>query len=132
MTSPLLVIADDDAHMRSLVRDTLHPEYPDAIELPDGRALFWQLMRASFGVNARDLVVVTDIRMPTYSGLEVLDAWRAQGDHVPIVVITAFPDEKIRGRVGVLDATLLAKPFTRAQLRLAVREAVRRAKGAAA
>jgi len=62
----------------------------------------------------------------------VLDAWRAQGDHVPIVVITAFPDEKIRGRVGVLDATLLAKPFTRAQLRLAVREAVRRAKGAAA
>lgn len=126
MTSPTLVIADDDANMRALVRHTLSEELPDAIEVTDGRELFWHLMRASFGVagHARDLVIVTDVRMPAYSGLDVLDAWHQSNDHGPIVVITAFPDDRVRNRVARLRGSLLAKPFTRAQLRAAVREAL--------
>jgi len=130
MTSPTLVIADDDADMRALVRDVLRPEYPEAIELADGRQLFWHLMRASFGVTGtkRDIVIVTDLKMPTYSGLEVLDAWHDPTSATPMIVITAFPDETVRKRARMLDATLLAKPFSRAQLREAVRETVRRAR----
>jgi len=127
MTSPTLVIADDDADMRALVRDVLRPEFPEAIEVVDGRQLFWHLMRASFGARmTRDLVIVTDLKMPTYSGLDVLDAWHDPSSATPMVVITAFPDDAVRRRASRLDATLLAKPFTRAQLRDAVREAVRR------
>ena len=125
MTAPLLVIADDDANMRTIVREALRPEYPDAIEVADGRELFWQLLRASFrvGIADRDLVIVTDIRMPAYSGLDVLDAWHDSNQVVPVVVITSFPDHAIENRVARLQAQLLAKPFTRGQLRHAVREA---------
>lgn len=127
MNAPTLVIADDDADMRALVRDVLRPEFPEAIEVADGRQLFWQLMRSSFGLaGTREIVIVTDLKMPTYSGLDVLDAWHDPQAASPMVVITAFPDEAVRRRAGRLAATLLAKPFSRAQLREAVREAVRR------
>jgi DNA-binding response OmpR family regulator len=131
VTAPLLVIADDDRDMRALVRDWLRPEFPDALEVADGRDLFWQLLRASFGIGIgdRELVIVADIRMPAYSGLDVLDAWCDAGQPVPIVVITAFPDEWVRHRVARLDAQLLAKPFSRGQLREAVRAAASRARG---
>ncbi|HET9992780.1 MAG TPA: response regulator [Kofleriaceae bacterium] len=127
----MLVIADDDADMRALVRDVLRSEFPEAIEVADGRQLFWQLMRSSFGVagTSRDLVIVTDLRMPTYSGLDVLDAWHDPATASPMVVITAFPDDTARQRARRLDAALLAKPFSRAQLREAVRDAVRRTRG---
>jgi CheY-like chemotaxis protein len=133
VNTPLLLIADDDANMRTLVRETLRPEYPDAIELVDGRELFWQLMRASFGVGVggRELVIVADVRMPTYSGLEVLDAWQDDRRDVPIVVITSFPDDAVRERVQQLDALLVAKPFSRAALRHAVRDAAGRARRSA-
>ena len=126
MNDPLLVIADDDADMRTLVRSTLHAEYPDALEVGDGRDLFWQLVRHSFarrGQELRELVIVADVRMPAYNGLEVLDAWQDIDDETPIVVITSFPDDEVRERVARLGATLLAKPFTRAHLRAAVTEA---------
>lgn len=130
MNAPMLVIADDDADMRALVRDVLRPEFPEAIEVEDGRQLFWQLMRASFRVGStRELVIVTDLKMPSYSGLDVLDAWHDPKAASPMVVITAFPDDAVRRRAGKLAATVLAKPFSRAQLRDAVREAVRRTRG---
>lgn len=126
MTEPLLVIADDDADMRSLVRSTLHRDYPDALEVADGRDLFWQLVRHSFaprGKELRELVIVADVRMPAYNGLDVLDAWQDTDDSAPIVVITSFPDDDVRERVEALGATLLPKPFTRAHLRAAVQAA---------
>lgn len=128
MNAPTLVIADDDPDMRALVREVLRSEFPEAIEVADGRQLFWHLMRSSFGVAGtnRDIVIVTDLKMPTYSGLEVLDAWHDPAAATPMVVITAFPDHAARKRASKLDAMLLAKPFSRAQLREAVREAVRR------
>ena len=135
MTAPLLVIADDDPNMRTVVREALRAEYPDAIEVADGRELFWQLLRASFrvGLGDRELVIVTDIRMPAYNGLDVLDAWHDENQEVPIVVITSFPDAAVEHRVARLQAQLLAKPFTRGQLRHAVHEATEttRAKEAA-
>ncbi|MGE5181639.1 MAG: response regulator [Acidobacteriota bacterium] len=130
MTRPTLVIADDDANMRALVRETLRGELPDAIEAADGRELFWQLLRSSYGVagHARDLVIVADVRMPAYSGLDVLDAWHQEHARSPIVMITAFPDDRVRARAARLAAAVVAKPFSRAQLQVAVSDALRRAR----
>ena len=127
-----LLIADDDAGMRALVRSTLAPDLPDAIEASDGRELFWHLMRASFGVGAREdkLVLVVDVRMPAYNGLDVLESWHDRKRDVPIIVITSFPDERTRKRVARLSATLVEKPFARATLRQAVLDATKRAREA--
>jgi CheY-like chemotaxis protein len=117
--------------MRSLVRATLAADFPDVIELASGRDLFWHLLRtsiASVRAPARPMLVVADVRMPGYTGLEVIDAWQNPERDVPFVVITSFPDEGVRARVAELGATLVTKPFTRAALRDGVRDARRRAR----
>lgn len=129
--SPTLIIADDNSDMRTLVRSTLRRDYPDVIEAADGRQLFWQLLRTSFvssGKTPSQLVVIADVFMPTYNGLDVLDAWHDRGSNVPVIVITAFPDDRVRARVRKIGGILLPKPFTRTSLRDAVAEAARRSR----
>ncbi|MEO6775391.1 MAG: response regulator [Kofleriaceae bacterium] len=126
---PTLIIADDNADMRNLVRSTLHRDFPDVIEAADGRQLYWQLLRSSIAPTVRaqpKFVVVADVCMPSFSGLDVLDAWHDGSALVPAVVITSFPDDEVRERVRQLGGILLAKPFTRTSLRDAVAEAARR------
>lgn len=127
---PTLIIADDNSAMRTLVRSTLHRDYPDVIEAADGRQLFWQLLRTSF-VSSRkpaQLIVIADVFMPAYNGLDVLDAWHDRASNVPVIVITAFPDDRVRARVRKIGGILLPKPFTRTSLRDAVAEAARRSR----
>jgi len=125
-----LIIADDSAEMRAIVRAALRAEFPDAIEVEDGRQLFSALLRANLVSGAApppELVLVVDVRMPVYSGLEVLDAWREADHPIPVVVITSFPDDAVRGEVARLGAVLLPKPFSRATLQRVVGAAARRA-----
>lgn len=129
MTRPTLIVADDSADMRALVRATLRRDYPDVIEAADGRQLFWQLLRTSFvtaGHAQTPFVVIADVCMPTYDGLDVLDAWHDGSARVPVVVITSYPDERVRARVRRLGGILLPKPFSRTSLRDAVAQAARR------
>ena len=42
--------------------------------------------------------VIADIHMPGMSGIELQSRLRAQGHRLPIIFITAFPDEGIRAR----------------------------------
>jgi CheY-like chemotaxis protein len=126
-----LIIADDSADMRWLVRSTLQPEFRDVIEIADGRQLFACLLRATLAAGPRspdDLVLVVDVRMPVYSGLEVLDAWHDAEHPIPIVVITSFPDDAVRTEVERLGAVLLPKPFSRATLQRVVGDVARRAR----
>ena len=132
MSEPLLVIADDDADMRALIRSTLAGDYPDALEVADGRELFWQLICASFarrGTELRDLVIVADVRMPAYNGLDVLDAWQDGESDAPIVIVTSFPDDDVRARADRLGAALLPKPFSRTSLRQAVAGVISKHRG---
>jgi len=125
-SKPRLIIADDSADMRWLVRTTLQPEFPDVLEAADGRQLFSLLLRASFAPGSSEpaaLVLIVDVRMPVYDGLEVLDAWQDDELHIPVIVITSFPDDAVRAEVERLGAVLLPKPFTRATLRRVVSDA---------
>jgi FixJ family two-component response regulator len=61
--------------------------------------------------------VVTDVQMPSMSGLDLLAHMRTQGNKTPFIFITAFPDEGVRARAlraGALG--FLAKPFGGADL----------------
>jgi FixJ family two-component response regulator len=56
--------------------------------------------------------VIADIQMPGMSGVELQSFLQAQGRRLPIIFITAFPEEKTRTRA--LDAgavCFLTKPF---------------------
>jgi FixJ family two-component response regulator len=61
--------------------------------------------------------VIADIHMPGMSGIELQSRLRAQGHRLPIIFITAFPDEGIRARAMDAGAIcFLSKPFDGATL----------------
>ena len=121
-TRPRLVIADDSPEMRSLVREALGGEFGEVVEAADGRALFWALLRSSFTAGEGEHVVITDLCMPVYDGLEVLDAYRELQPNIPTVLITAFPTGAVFDRARQLGVAVLAKPFSTTALRRVVRE----------
>ena len=111
------LVADDSADHRALVHDMLEPLGFDVAFASDGRELFWKLHALRRVPNQPDWIVLTDIRMPVYGGLDVLEAWPDEPFPCPVVVMTAFPDLAVAERVRSLGGLLLAKPFTLEQLR---------------
>lgn len=126
MSAPRLLIADDCPQTRTLVRTFLESMVSAVAEAANGRELFWML-EAHFATSAaNDLVVVADVAMPIYDGLDVLEAWETAEPACPCVVTSSSPDEATRQRVAHMGALLLPKPFSGAELRRTVRRAVRR------
>ena len=56
--------------------------------------------------------VIADVQMPGMTGIEMQELLKVQGRCLPIIFITAFPEENIRARAlkeGAVD--FLSKPF---------------------
>lgn len=67
------------------------------------------LISAERGTTA---CVITDVQMPGMSGLELQSRLSAAGDPIPLIFITAFPEERIRRQVDARGAYgFFAKPF---------------------
>ena len=61
--------------------------------------------------------VITDVQMPGLSGVELQTVLIARGARVPIIFITAFPEDRIRRCVLEAGAVgFLSKPFEEAVL----------------
>jgi FixJ family two-component response regulator len=56
--------------------------------------------------------VIADVQMPGMTGIELQEALKVQGHSLPIIFITAFPEETIRAR-ALKDGAVcfLSKPF---------------------
>jgi CheY-like chemotaxis protein len=121
MSRTTLLVADDNAAMRKLIRTVLADRFDEVIEAADGRELFWNLVRTAYRPDTK-LAVVADVCMPVYSGLDVASVCEDLGIEVPTVLITSFPSPDVRARVERLGCTLVAKPFTTAALRDVVDE----------
>jgi DNA-binding response OmpR family regulator len=128
--APRVLVADDSPEQRWTLRLALSMMGFEVAEAADGRELFWTLEGLTRHGDSDPELVIADVYMPTYSGLDVLAAWTDAASHRGLIVITAFPDEALARRVAALGATLLPKPFTLAALSSAVRQALTRARGA--
>jgi len=72
-------------------------------------------------------LIITDIRMPGFDGLNIVEALRASGWHKPIVIMSAFADAATRRRVLEMgDVVLLPKPFDLYRLEILLSELVGR------
>ena len=61
---------------------------------------------------ARTLCLITDVQMPGLSGGELQSHLISLGPAIPIIFITAFPEERIEARVRQNGAIgFLSKPF---------------------
>ncbi len=107
-----VLIADDDADMRSYLRDVLQKRGFSIAAVASGCELLARLAHD----EPYDLVV-SDLRMPSPSGLQVACMMRTAGLATPFLLITAFPDARLQRALAALPSvTLLGKPFTPAQL----------------
>jgi FixJ family two-component response regulator len=56
--------------------------------------------------------VIADVQMPGMSGVELQSHLSAQGCSVPMILITAYPEESVRSRAMKAGAVcFLSKPF---------------------
>jgi len=118
-----IVVAEDDREMRRLVADCLRQEGYEIFEVCDGAELLVRVEDTFFlrPVPGSVDLFVTDIRMPAYTGLEIVSSFRDAGICVPVVIMTAFGTAEIREQATALGAELLEKPFKLAALRALVR-----------
>lgn len=123
----VVLLVEDDEEMRRLLASTLRRDGYLVAEAANGDdALDWLGPWALEGSleSAPDLIV-SDIRLPYFSGLEILEGVQIAADAVPVVLITAFPDAETVARALRLGAEcVLAKPFDLAEFRSAVRRAL--------
>jgi DNA-binding response OmpR family regulator len=119
-----VLLVEDDTEMRRMLAATLRRDGHFVIEAADGdEALDWLAPGVLDGDFERvpDLVV-SDIRLPYFSGLEILEGLQIAARRIPVILITGFPDRETCRRAAALGAArVLAKPFDLGELRAAVR-----------
>ena len=113
-----ILVAEDDPTLRELLAMILREEGHTVMTVASADAMKLELDRC--GAHRTFDVLVTDIRMPGTSGLDVVANLRAAGSTIPIIVMTAFPDDGVQERAVSLGALLVAKPFSLATICLAV------------
>lgn len=110
--------------MRSLIASVLRRDGMAVTELRDGSDLL-ELMATELVKGSHRApfdLVVSDIRMPGYSGLAALSALRHAGFWMPVILITAFGDERTHAEAFKLGAVaVFDKPFEIDALRLLAR-----------
>jgi two-component system response regulator PilR (NtrC family) len=110
---------DDERSMRELLAIVLKREGYEVIVAENGQAALDVLAK-----GAVDLVI-SDIKMPDMSGVEVLRAAKAADASLPAIMMTAFASTETAVeamRLGACD--YLIKPFDVDELKLKVREKV--------
>ena len=117
-----ILVVDDDAGLRRALRRVLASHGFDVEVAAGGAEALTQLRERPF-----DLVVL-DVMMPGSDGIEVCERLRAEGDELPVLMLTAR--DAIRDRVAGLEAgadDYLVKPFANEELVARVRALLRRA-----
>src|SRR6266516_2823390 len=117
-----VLVVDDEADIRELVRELLGRAGYDVVEAPNGS----EALRAFYSQQP-DLVIL-DVQMPVLDGWETLTRIREVSD-VPVMMLTARAEEldKVRGlRAGADD--YVTKPFGRQELLARVEAHLRRSR----
>jgi DNA-binding response OmpR family regulator len=104
--SPRILVADDEPHIREVVRAYLEREGYEVVEASDGDAAL-----ESARVPGLDLLVL-DVMLPGRSGFDVLRTLRSEGSTIGVVMLTARDDviDRVAGlELGADD--YVVKPF---------------------
>jgi len=85
-----ILIVEDDEEMSALLRDVIEEEGYKTDSVNNGSEAFRKLVKESFDL------IITDIRMPGLTGLDILPGMKKLHPEAPIIVITAFGSEEVQ------------------------------------
>ncbi len=123
-----LLLAEDDADLRWALASAFSRCGFAVCSVRDGAELLDRITLSMLDepVEQPPHIIVSDIRMPAFNGLSLIEGLRAHGCDIPVILISAFSDEDIRERVGELGrSTFLPKPLDWAALEHALYSALR-------
>jgi two-component system, cell cycle response regulator CpdR len=116
-----ILIAEDEEGLRRLVARALSQDGHAVVTANDGAEALDVLTREQGGFE----LLLTDIRMPIMDGIALALAAARDHPHVSILLMTGYADQ--RERASGLEALIhdvIAKPFSLATIRTAVRDAI--------
>jgi len=110
---PRVLLAEDDDEMRSLLASALRRDGYEVRTCTNGINLLERVAPSFPHGGAEDYaLIISDIRMPGLSGLEVLADLQGHRSAPPLILITAFGDEATHAQAKRLGAVaVFDKPF---------------------
>ncbi len=120
-TPETILIVDDETNVRLVLQTALASAGYAVIEAEDGQAALKRLRETPCSL------VLLDLRMPKMDGMELLRRLRAEGNALPVVMLTAhgsIHDAVEAMKLGAID--FLTKPITPDRLRRVVAEVIER------
>jgi DNA-binding response OmpR family regulator len=117
-----VLLADDDSDMREMVASALREDGYEVIEARDGWQLLQYLATHARAVDDNPIdLVISDIRMPGKTGLDILAGLRWADPSTPFILITGFGDMQTHMEARRLGASaVFDKPFDLEHLRSVV------------
>jgi len=115
-----VLLVDDDPDVRSVFARLLERDGHHVTSAPDGETALAQVAGGTFDV------ILSDIRLPGLSGVDLLRAVRERDLDVPVVLMTGWPEIDTAAEAVELGALqYLRKPVRPEQLRQTVDKAIR-------
>ena len=111
LAAPTVLIAEDDPDLRSMMAESFADRGFNVETFADGDQLLDALLVRFDQLGAPPDLVVTDVRMPGRTGLDVISQLRRFDFVTRVIVVTAFADEPTKGIARALGAQLFSKPF---------------------
>lgn len=115
----VIVVVEDDVHVRSIVSSTLKAQGYEVVQAGDG-------VEALAALAGEARAVVLDLDLPRMSGMSCLQRIRKRWSGVPVVVVTGDPNFDPQGQLEAGEF-LLRKPFRMTELTEAVGKTLTRA-----
>jgi CheY-like chemotaxis protein len=110
---PRIMLAEDDAEMRTLLVDSLARDGYEVIAAENGLEMIEEIRMLLFRGDPMPVdLIVSDERMPGMPGLEFLSVLREADWPTPFILITGFGDEGTHERAFRMGASaVFDKPF---------------------
>ena len=109
--APVISIVDDDESVREATKGLVRSLGYTAVTFGSAEEFL------SSERMPETSCIIADVQMPGVSGVEMQDRLIAEGHRLPVIFITAFPEDRIRERALEAGAIgYLSKPFNEEHL----------------
>jgi DNA-binding response OmpR family regulator len=126
---PCVAIAEDDTDLRRLIAQAIRGDGYHVAELRNGTELL-EYMAATqlYGLRfPKPALIITDLQMPGFNGLEIIQGLKRARYWAPVILITAFGTHETHQRARHLGVhAVFDKPFDIDELRAEVHKVVPR------